>query len=123
MADRIPVLRCDRGSATVTACLALSALLVVTLLIAQLGVAAVARHRAQAAADLGALAAAGVLDGGTSAACLRARWVTDAAGVRLRSCAASGWDVSVVVEASVSLGPIGTRIVGATARAGPAEPP
>ncbi|RMI29368.1 Rv3654c family TadE-like protein [Nocardia stercoris] len=117
------VLTRENGGATVTACLALSALLVVTVLVAQVGVAVVARHRAQSAADLGALAAAGALDEGTVVACARARTVTDAAGVRLRSCAAAGWDVLVVVEASVSLGPIGSRIVGATARAGLTEQP
>lgn len=109
----------ERGAATVTACLALTALLAVTLLFVQVGVVIVARHRAQAVADLGALAAAGALTDGTDA-CARARDLAHRMRVRVRSCTVAGWDVTVVAELTASLGPLGASDVRAVARAGPA---
>ncbi|MGW4355387.1 Rv3654c family TadE-like protein [Nocardia sp. NPDC004582] len=111
----------DSGGVTVTACLALIALFAVTILVAQVGVAVTARHRVQAAADLGALAAAGALDGGVAAACRRAAEITDRMGVRAAGCVARGWDVTVTVVGRVSLGPLGEREVRAAARAGPGD--
>ncbi|MQY17959.1 Rv3654c family TadE-like protein [Nocardia macrotermitis] len=110
----------ERGAATVTACLALTALLAATLLFVQVGVVIIARHRAQAAADLGALAAAGALATGTDA-CARARDLGQRMRVRVRSCVVDGWDVTVVAELTAALGPLGTPDVRAVARAGPAS--
>ncbi|WP_067903279.1 Rv3654c family TadE-like protein [Nocardia vaccinii] len=110
----------ERGAATVAACLALTALLAATLLFAQVGVVIVARHRAQAAADLGALAAAGALTAETDA-CAPARDLAQRMRVRVRSCTVVGWDVTVVAEVTASLGPLGTPDVRAVARAGPVE--
>ncbi|AYF73155.1 pilus assembly protein TadE [Nocardia yunnanensis] len=111
----------DAGAATVTACMALLGILAVGVLIAQVGVAVAARHRIQAAADLGALAAAGALDGGVDAACRRGAEIADRQGARQTGCAVEGWDVTVTVEGRVSLGPLGVRAVRASARAGPME--
>lgn len=111
----------ERGAATVAACLALTALLAATMLFVQVGVVIVARHRAQAAADLGALAAAGALTAETDDACSRARELGQRMRVRVRSCTVVGWDVTVVAELTASLGPLGTPDVRAVARAGPVK--
>ncbi|WP_342213291.1 Rv3654c family TadE-like protein [Nocardia wallacei] len=109
----------DAGIATVAACLVLAALLAGTLLIAHVGGVVVARHRAQAAADLSALAAAGALDEGAEAGCVRADELARRMRVRVRACEVVGWEVTVTVTTAVSVGPLGTRAVSATARAGP----
>lgn len=113
--------RDERGAATVAACLALTALLAVTLLIGQVGAVIIARHRAQAAADLGALAAAGALSSGPGDACAQARDIGRRMSVRVPACTVADWDVTVVAEITASLGPFGTRVVSATARAGPED--
>ncbi|MBY8855834.1 flp pilus-assembly TadE/G-like family protein [Nocardia sp. CA2R105] len=110
----------ERGAATVAACLALTALLAATLLFVQVGVVIVARHRAQAAADLGALAAAGASRTGDDA-CARARDLGQRMRVRVRTCTVVDWDVTVVAEVTASLGPLGSPDVRAIARAGPVE--
>ncbi|MBF6173237.1 Rv3654c family TadE-like protein [Nocardia blacklockiae] len=111
--------RTDDGIATVTACLALAALLAATLLIMHVGTVVVARHRAQSAADLSALAAAGALDAGAEAGCARAGELTRRMGGRVESCAVAEWDVTVTVTLTVSISPLGERTVRASARAGP----
>lgn len=81
------------------------------------GSAVVARHRAQAAADLGALAAAARLPSGAHTACLAARTVASTMRATLRGCDVERLDVVV----SVTVGPVG-RLGGtasAVARAGP----
>lgn len=116
-----PNLRGESGGVTVVAGVALLALLTLTVLIAQVGVAAAGRHRAQSAADLAALAAAAALDRGTAAGCARAEEIGRRMGVRVIECAVVQWDVTVTVEARMSLGPLGSRSVRAMARAGPLE--
>ncbi|MFI6870678.1 Rv3654c family TadE-like protein [Nocardia sp. NPDC050406] len=113
--------RDSQGGATVAAALAVAALLAVTLLIAQIGVAIAARHHVQSAADLSALAAAGALDRGTAAGCAEAERIARRMVVRVRECAVAEWDATVTVESPIRLGPLGTRMVSASARAGPAE--
>jgi secretion/DNA translocation related TadE-like protein len=83
--------------------------------------AVVTRHRAESAADLAALAAAGTAVAGEERACAEARWVTEQMDVELRSCRLSGWNALVEVTAPppavLSLfGPAAAR-----ARAGPVE--
>lgn len=111
----------EAGGVTVTACMALIGLLMVGVLIAQVGVAVLARHRLQCAADLGALAAAGALGGGTAVACAQGVRIADRMGARQTECAVTGWDVTVTVEGRISLGPLGAHAVRAMARAGPVE--
>ncbi|WP_328821053.1 Rv3654c family TadE-like protein [Nocardia sp. CY41] len=111
----------DEGVATVFVCLALVALIGVTLLLAQVGVVVVARHRAQAAADMAALAAAGALVEGVDAACAEADGVARWMGTRIRVCEAAEWDATVTVERNVPIGLYGDRVVRASARAGPVE--
>jgi secretion/DNA translocation related TadE-like protein len=85
---------------------------------AYLGAAVIARHRAQAAADLAALAAAARLPGGPAAACAQASAVARAMGVRTAGCDIDDLDAVITVEASTA----GSRwgIARAAARAGPA---
>ncbi|MCC3316298.1 Rv3654c family TadE-like protein [Nocardia africana] len=109
---------CD-GGATVTACLALTALLLVTVVIVQFAAVVCARHRAQSAADSAALAAAGALDSGAEAACDQADSVVRRMRMRVRTCSVRDWDVTVTVDGSVTLALLGKRSVVAIARAGP----
>jgi secretion/DNA translocation related TadE-like protein len=81
------------------------------------GSAVVARHQAEAAADLAALAAAVAVADGERAACADARWVVEQMGGAMRSCRLSGWDA--LVEVDVSFGPFGSA--AGRARAGPVE--
>ena len=107
------------GGATVTACLALTALLLVTVMFVLFAAVGAARHRAQSAADLAALAAADAVNAGTATACDQAEFVTRRMRVHPRSCVVRGWDVTVTVDAAVSIALLGRRSVVAVARAGP----
>ncbi|MGW0328806.1 Rv3654c family TadE-like protein [Nocardia sp. NPDC003183] len=111
----------DGGGATAFVCVALAGLICLTLLVGQVGVAVVARHRAQGAADLGALAAAGLLAESAETACGEAGEIARRMGVRVRRCSVAQWDVVVDVEVNVSAGVFGMRTVQASARAGPVE--
>lgn len=82
---------------------------------AYLGSAVVARHRAQAAADLAALAAAGYLPSGAAAACSRASAVAHEMRVDDAACGVDGLDVVVTVRVVVAFG----GAARAAARAGP----
>ncbi|UWZ59280.1 flp pilus-assembly TadE/G-like family protein [Dactylosporangium aurantiacum] len=87
-------------------------------LVVGIGVAGVrvARHRAQNAADAGALAGAVWAVDGPGEACAVAGRVVTANGARLVNCSVDGLDVRVTVEVSLSDAvPAGT----ASARAGP----
>jgi secretion/DNA translocation related TadE-like protein len=77
------------------------------------------RHRAEAAADLGALAAAGhVVDGGT-VACAYAARVAERMAARLVECSVSGWEVRVEVSVTPALTLPGAGEAHGRARAGP----
>lgn len=85
---------------------------------ALLGAALVARHQAQTAADLGALAGAGHAVAGEPTACARAAALVAANGARLTDCRLDGLDL--VVTVAVSAPAVGAgRVATATARAGP----
>ncbi|WP_260765382.1 Rv3654c family TadE-like protein [Mycobacterium sp. SMC-4] len=85
---------------------------------AHLGSAAIARHRAQAAADLAAFSAAVRLTAGPDAACATAQTVTEAVGADLSVCRIEGLDVTVQVSVPVHL-PWSVGPARAVARAGP----
>jgi secretion/DNA translocation related TadE-like protein len=82
---------------------------------AYLGSVVVARHRAQAAADLAALAAAARLPSGAAAACARATAVAHEMRVDDTQCGVDGLDVVVTAQVAVAFAG-GAR---AAARAGP----
>lgn len=86
------------------------------------GSAVVARHRAQAAADLAALSAAGHLGEGPHAACASASSVAAGMYARLSACTVDVLDVVVTVDVPVNLGRWGIQVAHAAARAGPGEP-
>lgn len=88
---------------------------------AYVGAAVIARHRAQAAADLAALAGAADVPAGTDTACARASLLARAMGVTAVMCAVEGLDLVVTVEASIGVGPTRTGSARAVARAGPAD--
>ncbi|GAB3581857.1 hypothetical protein GCM10027445_54280 [Amycolatopsis endophytica] len=113
LVDRDPADR-DRGAATVWAAGAIAALAAVVLLLWGFGAAAVTRHRAEGAADLAALAAAGQAVHGVDVACGRAAWVIGRMGGRMVSCRFDGWDALVEVSMSGGVGSAYGR-----ARAGP----
>jgi secretion/DNA translocation related TadE-like protein len=80
-----------------------------------LGSVVVARHRAQAAADLAALAAAARLPAGVAAACTRAAAVARRMNVDDAGCRVDGLDVVITVRVAVAV----AGAAQATARAGP----
>ncbi len=111
----------DRGSATVWSAMAMAALVAVAGVVLQLGAAVGARHRAEAAADLGALAAAAHAVEGPDVACAKAAVVTDGMNVVLTSCLLDGWDAVVEVAAAA---PAPLAVLGSAhgrARAGPVQ--
>jgi secretion/DNA translocation related TadE-like protein len=86
---------------------------------AAVGAARVGRHRAQVAADLGALAGAAKAFEGQDAACAAAaRFVAANAG-RMSSCEVDGLEIVVQAEVEVSGLPGPARTASAAARAGP----
>jgi secretion/DNA translocation related TadE-like protein len=111
----------DRGAASVWTAAGILVVLTVATAVVWVVAATTTRHRAESAADLAALAAAGVALDGERSACGRARWVAERMRVELSSCRLVGWDALVEVTAEPSdlfagLGPAAAR-----ARAGPVE--
>jgi secretion/DNA translocation related TadE-like protein len=86
---------------------------------AYLGSAVVARHRAQAAADLAALAAAARLAAGPETACAQATAVAHRMRASSTDCAVDDLDVVVTIEVRLAVGGWGSA--RAAARAGPAD--
>nr|WP_255361824.1 Rv3654c family TadE-like protein [Mycobacterium sp. 1274761.0] len=102
----------DRGSATLIAVAIMAVLVSITAGGIYVGSAVVARHRAQGAADLAALAAAARLPEGAAAACAHASSTAHATEVVLADCRIDELDVVVTVTAGRA---------SAAARAGPTE--
>lgn len=98
---------------------AVAVLLFATAAGVHLGSVVVARHRAQTAADLGALAGAAALPQGVSVACARATSVVRQMRVRAFECAVRDLDVVVSVEVAVPA----VGVARAAARAGPVGGP
>jgi secretion/DNA translocation related TadE-like protein len=107
----------DRGAATVFAAILVAALLTVTVGGFAVGSVVLARHRAQSAADLAALAAAAQMPAGRQAACRRAQTIASAMRVTVQRCDVTGLDVMVTVSAETGLR-LGRQALAA-ARAGP----
>lgn len=94
-------------------------LLAVTIGGAQIGAAVAARHRAQAAADLAALAGAASVPNGAEQACARASAVARRMSVVAVGCSVEDLDLVVTVDAPVAVRLFGTAHARALARAGP----
>lgn len=109
----------DRGSASLWLLAVGLTVVALALAAAAVGAARVAGHRAQVAADLGALAGAARVVEGPAAACSRAGAFVGANGGRLRACVVDGLDLQISVEVPMA-GPFGAgRAAAASARAGP----
>jgi secretion/DNA translocation related TadE-like protein len=85
------------------------------------GSAVVARHQAEAAADLAALAAAVHVPDGAGGACAVGARIAVRNGGGLRGCEVVGDEVEVAVSRQVGLGGLSTFSTVARARAGPVE--
>ena len=118
---RPSLVRPEGGSATLVAVAMMAVLLALTVACVYVGSAVIARHRAQAAADLSALAAAGHLGDGSTAACTHATSLARAMHTTVTHCAVQDLDMIVTVDAAVALGRFGVGPARATARAGPVE--
>lgn len=92
-------------------------LITVTLGGVRIGSAVVARHRAQAAADLAALAGARRMPAGSAVACREAAGLAGAMRARVQTCTVEHLDVTVTVV--VGVGGWTSAMAGARARAGP----
>jgi len=90
---------------------------------AVLGSAVIARHRAAAAADLGALSAATLLPTGRDAACAAAEAAARSLGSTVSRCDVDGVDVIVTAAAVLGFGATVAGPATATARAGPVDAP
>ena len=109
----------DRGSATVWAAGGIAAMLLTVGLVVAIGAAAITRHRASAAADLAALAAAAHAIEGEGSACARAGWVADQMQAHMVVCRLRGWDAEVEITARPPDLVLGFGSATAHARAGP----
>ena len=84
------------------------------------GAAATARHRAETAADLAALAAAGEAIWGGERACATAARIATENGSRLDRCRLVGDVAEIRVRRTLRIGGLPARTSFASARAGPA---
>ncbi|PPK65785.1 flp pilus-assembly TadE/G-like family protein [Actinokineospora auranticolor] len=113
----------DRGSATALLAVVTIGMVSLAAVVLALGSAVVARHRAESAADLGALAAAAHAAAGPEVACGRAERVARRMGARLVACGLDGWvatvevAVDVVVVDGAASGVTGARGVESTVEA------
>lgn len=112
--------RGDDGFASVWAAGAVLVLVTLLVFAVHLAAATSGRHRAEAAADLGALAAAGHAVDGESVACAYAVRVADGMDAQLVGCRLSGWDALVEVTVTPALRLPGGPVTHGRARAGPA---
>ncbi|WP_371750637.1 Rv3654c family TadE-like protein [Mycobacteroides sp. LB1] len=112
-------LQADNGSATIVAVALMAVLLVVTAGGVAVGSAVVARHRAQAVADLSALAGAQRALYGAAPACAEVTAIARRMGATVSRCVVEDLDVVVTVDFPVALGRFGTGPARAAARAGP----
>jgi secretion/DNA translocation related TadE-like protein len=112
-------LRADAGVATVWAAAGIAVIIGVLVFGLQLGSAITARHRAAAAADLAALAAAGHAVWGAQVACGRAGQIATAMSATLEACELDGWEVRVEVRAELSFSLLVDDAAVGWARAGP----
>ncbi|WP_426563880.1 Rv3654c family TadE-like protein [Angustibacter sp. McL0619] len=110
------------GSATVLVLAAALLSLVLAIAVGAVGAAVLARHRAQAVADLSALTASGAASStGSRAACAAAQRVAAANRAALVGCDLSGDRVQVWVTVRASGGAARLGVARATALAGPPD--
>jgi secretion/DNA translocation related TadE-like protein len=113
----------DRGSGTVWMIALIAVVWVVAMVAMSAGGVRAARHRAQATADLAALAAASHAREGSVRACGVAATVTLAAHARLINCALRARIAAVKVVVATQVMGLGSVHINAIARAGPVRRP
>jgi secretion/DNA translocation related TadE-like protein len=117
----------DQGVATVWAAAGVAVIMAALLVGVHLGAAVIARHRAEAAADLAALAAAGIAVEGAGPACRKAAEIAAAMDGTVTTCRLVAWDALVEVQVPIAVALPGTSHAAGRARAGPdpsaARPP
>ncbi|MDF5754871.1 Rv3654c family TadE-like protein [Spongiactinospora sp. TRM90649] len=109
----------ERGAATLWGVAFAGVLMAMAMAIVYVGMARVARHRAQSAADLSALAAARLSVHGPERACARAGLSASANHAVLERCSVEGMIAEVQVSVRFALPGVGERRVMSRARAGP----
>lgn len=113
------VFRRERGSASILVLGLGLAVVLVGVGISWLGAAIIARHQAETAADLGALAGAQRSVLGDRAACARARRIVTANEGSVLACSVDGLDITVRVGVGPPVLAERFPLATATARAGP----
>ncbi|WP_327049138.1 pilus assembly protein TadG-related protein [Microbispora sp. NBC_01189] len=116
----IPRATRERGSATIWSIILMTVVWLLAMVVVQVGVARVARHRAQSAADLAALGAARWALAAPGEACARAKVITAADRASLRSCSVSEGVAEVAVAITFEVPLLGPATAVASASAGPA---
>jgi secretion/DNA translocation related TadE-like protein len=109
----------EHGSASVLGAALIAVLLAITIAGGAVGAAIIGRHRAQAGADLAALAGAAAVPAGTGAACARAAGVARTMRTDPTDCRLDDLDLVVTVEIAVRLGRWTLGSARGAARAGP----
>ena len=109
----------DSGVATVWAAAAVAVLTTVLAACLHLGAALLARHRAESAADLAALAAAREAVRGEAPACRRAVEIAAAMGGEVARCRLVGWNALVEVRVVLPFALPGLTTASGRAMAGP----
>jgi secretion/DNA translocation related TadE-like protein len=110
----------DGGYATVWAVGGITVIMALVVFAVQLGTAIATRHRAEAAADLAALAAAQHAVRGQQVACARAGQIATAMGGVLAECGLLGWEALVTVRVAAPFTLLTAGEAAGSARAGPA---
>ncbi|RKS79164.1 secretion/DNA translocation related TadE-like protein [Actinomadura pelletieri DSM 43383] len=115
--------RADRGSGTVWVVAFAAVIWVGGVAAVAVGGVRAARHRADSAADLAALAGAGRVMEGRAGVCGKAKSIAAEFGAELVRCRVEGEDVEVLVSVNVQVPMgLGAVTVGSRARAGPTVP-
>ncbi|GAA0510324.1 hypothetical protein GCM10011581_00170 [Saccharopolyspora subtropica] len=109
----------DRGAATALSAVVSLAVIALLWVGLQLGAVITARHRAEGAADLAALAAAAHAPYGEQIACDRANLVAQGMETHITQCRLDGWEARVTVRADLPEIALSGRNASARARAGP----
>ncbi|MFI7055134.1 Rv3654c family TadE-like protein [Streptosporangium canum] len=112
----------DRGAATIWVAGLMALVFAVTATLVFAGTARVARHRAQSAADLSALAAARLAFAAPERGCAEASSLAEGNGAMITRCFIDGDGIAdVQVAVGLSLPVLGDRTIMANARAGPVD--
>lgn len=112
----------DRGSAAVWLAAFAALIGLATTVGVVHGGGVLARHRAETAADLAALAAAVQASEGASSACAAAGDIAARNGGAVTRCVLSDGEVDIEVATPFALGGLGSWTAVARARAGPVDP-